>query len=56
VYLDTTIAMARQAFADHVARTPATEARSSDAETYFVDVLSNLWAAREAMCASIEAE
>jgi hypothetical protein len=54
--LDGTIALARQAFADHVARTPATEARSSDVETYFVDVLSNLWAAREAMCASIEAE
>jgi hypothetical protein len=54
--LDGTIALARQAFSDHVARTPSTEARSSDVETYFVDAMQNLWSAREALCASLEAD
>lgn len=53
--LDVAIALARQAFAQHVRQTPMQEAKSSDCETYFVDALGHLWAAREDLHACVEA-
>lgn len=51
---EATISLARQASVQHVASTPMQHATSSDCETFFVDAMSHLWAAREALHASVE--
>lgn len=54
--LDAAIAIAREAFAQQIARTPITDATKSDAESYMVGALDRLWGAREHLVASVEAE